>query len=256
MKISILQTSPIWEKKEMNLKKTGELVKPHFNNTGIVILPEMFTTGFSMNPRLLGEPAGGETFVWMKKLAAEGDFGICGSYIVEEMGRFYNRWIFMTPGGEYWMYDKRHLFSFAEEHKFFDAGKNRLVFSFRGIRILANICYDLRFPVWSRNRNDYDLIINSANWPEARRDVWLTLLKARAIENQCFVAGANITGTDGNGIAYCGDSIIIGPKGDIISSASSEKDVSVSADISLTDLEAFRKKFPVLKDADNFTIEI
>jgi predicted amidohydrolase len=256
MKISVIQSCPAWENKELNLKKLKELILPLFNKTDIVVLPEMFSTGFSMNPGLLGEEPGGETLRWMKSLATGGHFGLCGSYIAEENGLFFNRWAFVTPDNKQWFYDKRHLFSFAGEDKIFTAGKNRLVFTFRGIRILPNVCYDLRFPVWSRNRNDYDLMINSANWPESRRDVWLTLLKARALENQCYVVAANVTGTDGNGIFYRGDSMIISPKGTIISTASSATGISVTSDISLSELEAFRKKFPALNDADEFTIEL
>jgi omega-amidase len=256
MKISVIQSCTIWEDKELNFTKLRELIIPLFNNTDLVILPEMFSTGFSMNPEHLSESAGGSTFNWMRKMAEDGNFGLCGSYIVKENGSFFNRWIFVTPGDEYWAYDKRHLFSYGSEDKYFTRGRKRLVFTFRGIRICPGICYDLRFPVWSRNRNDYDLMINSANWPASRSDVWITLLKARAIENQCYVAGANVTGTDGNGIIYCGDSMIIGPKGNIITSALSGKDVSVSGDISLAELKSFRKKFPALNDADNFSIEL
>jgi predicted amidohydrolase len=256
MKISVIQLSVLWEDKELNLRKLGEMMIPLLNNTDIVVLPEMFSTGFSMNPERLSESAGGNTLLWMKKKASEGNFGLCGSYIAEENGNYYNRWTFVTPSGEYLTYDKRHLFSFAGEDKYFSPGRERLVFSFRGTRIFPNICYDLRFPVWCRNLNDYDLMINSANWPENRRDVWLTLLKARAIENQCYVAGANVTGTDGNNIAYSGDSVIIGPRGNILSSAFSDVDVSISYDISLPELEVFRKNFPFLRDADIFSIEL
>jgi len=142
------------------------------------------------------------------------------------------------------------------EEKAFTHGRERVTFKFREVRICPNICYDLRFPVWSRNRNDYDLLINSANWPEARRDVWTTLLKARAIENQCFVAGANRIGADGTGIKYCGDSMIINPKGEIIAFAEKNKECVLTADISMKELSDFRKKFPVLKDSDNFTFNI
>jgi omega-amidase len=247
MKISVVQPCTIWEDKNLNLIKLRDIIAPLFHKTEIVILPEMFGTGFSMNPGRLSEMSGGETFKWMKGMAKDGNFGLCGSYIAEENGLFFNRWVFVAPGGDHWSYDKRHLFSYAGEDKVFTAGKERVVFTFRGIRILPNVCYDLRFPVWSRNKNDYDLMINSANWPESRRDVWFTLLKARALENQCYVAAANVTGTDGNGILYRGDSI---------STASSGTDISVSGDISLSELEAFRNKFPALNDADNFSIEV
>ena len=197
------------------------MISPLYNKTDIVVLPEMFNTGFSMNPEKLSESPESETFDWMKNIAEKGNFGICGSYIVKENMKFFNRWIFVSPEKESWHYDKRHLFSMAREDKFFSSGKTRLIFSFRGVRISPFICYDLRFPVWSRNRNDYDLMIIAANWPESRREVWITLLKARAIENQCYVAGANRIGTDGEGIKYCGDSVIINPRGEIIASANS-----------------------------------
>ena len=216
----------------------------------------MFNTGFSMNPVELSESPYGETFVWMKSIAEKGNFGLCGSYIVKENMNFFNRWVFVSPGNEVWHYDKRHLFSMGGEDKLFSAGKSRLIFSFRGVRITPYICYDLRFPVWSSNRDEYDLMIYAANWPEVRQNVWTTLLKARAIENQCYVAGSNRTGTDGEGIKYCGDSMIINARGELIAFAEDEKECSISAEISLTELSDFRKKFPVMNDADDFTINI
>lgn len=256
MKISIIQHDIAWEDKSMNFKKLEELIINLYNKTDIVILPEMFNTGFSMNTEQLSESIYGETFQWMKNLSQKGNFGLCGSYIVKEKLNFFNRWVFVTPEKESWYYDKRHLFSMGGEDKFFSPGKVRLTFNFRGIRISPYICYDLRFPVWSRNRNDYDLMINSANWPESRKEVWSTLLKARAIENQCFVAGANRIGADAEGAAYCGDSMIIGPKGEIIASAKLNNESIVTAEIFMADLADFRKNFPLLKDADNFTIVI
>ncbi|MCX6325885.1 MAG: amidohydrolase [Bacteroidia bacterium] len=256
MKISIIQSDITWEDKSVNLGKLGELIIPLFNNTDIVILPEMFNTGFSMNTEHLCESPEAETFNWMKNIAQKGNFGLCGSYIVKENISFFNRWVFVTPEKECWHYDKRHLFSMAGEDKFFSPGKIRLIFSFRGVRISPYICYDLRFPVWSRNRNDYDLAIYAANWPESRRSVWNTLLKARAIENQCYVAGSNRIGTDGNGIKYCGDSMIVDSRGEIIASAGVNAESSITSEVSLTELSDFRKKFPVLNDADNFTIGV
>jgi len=254
MNISIIQPDLVWEDKYRNFKNLSELISPLFNKTDIIILPEMFNTGFSMNPEQLSEEPEEETFDWMIKLAHKGNFGLCGSYTVKQDMHFFNRWIFVTPESESWYYDKRHLFSMGGEDKFFSSGKTRLVFSFRGIRISPYICYDLRFPVWSRNCNDYDLMINAANWPESRSDVWNTLLKARAIENQCYVAGVNRIGTDGNGIKYCGESVILDPYGRIIASANSNEQGSITGEISMTELSDFRKKFPVLNDADNFSI--
>jgi omega-amidase len=254
MKISVIQSNIAWEDKPRNFQNLAELISPLSDKTDIVVLPEMFNTGFSMNPAQLGESQSGETFGWMKSIAEMGNFGVCGSYIVKENENFFNRWVFVSPDSEEWHYDKRHLFSIGGEDRLFSAGNERLIFTYRGVKISPYICYDLRFPVWSRNRNDSDLMIYSANWPETRRDVWNTLLKARAIENQCYVAGSNRTGTDDNGIRYCGESMIINPRGEIIASAGSETECAVSAGLSLTELSDFRKKFPVLNDADDFNI--
>ncbi len=252
MKISIIQINLAWEDKTANFGGIERLMSDVDPDTEIVILPEMFTTGFSMNPEKLFEKPLSETYNWMLNHAVRGKYGICGSYIVKENGRFLNRWILVTPEGRSWSYDKRHLFVMSGEEKSYSRGTERVTMKFRDARICPNICYDLRFPVWSRNRNDYDLLINSASWPEARRDVWIALLKVRAIENQCYVAGANRVGTDGTGIRYCGDSIIINPRGEVLAVAQKNRECVISADISIKELSAFRKKFPVLKDADNF----
>ena len=253
MKISIIQQNIVWEDKTRNFERLEKLIS-NLSNTDIIILPEMFNTGFSMDPERLGELPFSETFDWMLHASEEGNLGICGSYIVKENCNFYNRWLFVTPDKKSWQYDKRHLFTITNEERSFTHGTKRLTFKFRGVRISPNICYDLRFPVWSRNKNDYDLLINSANWPEPRRDVWITLLIARAIENQCYVAGANRVGTDGNTVKYCGDSMIINPKGEVINSADKNKECSISAELSLTELKEFLKKFPAHLDADDFTI--
>lgn len=255
MKISVIQPELVWEKKAENFSALEVIISPLYNKTDIVVLPEMFNTGFSMNTHRLGEEGDAETIQWLRVIAKKGNLGICGSYIAKENSKFLNRWVFVSSEGDYWHYDKRHLFSIGDEDKFFTSGKSRLIFTFRGIRISPFICYDLRFPVWSRNRNDYDLAIYSANWPEARTDVWETLLKARAIENQCFVAGSNIIGTDGAGIKYKGDSLIIGPRGETIAKARSNEACSVSADLSVSELTEFRKKFSVFNDADEFIIK-
>jgi omega-amidase len=254
MKISLVQPDNSWEDKSGNFQILTRLITPLFKKTDIVILPEMFNTGFSMNPVKLCESQEGETFQWMKSIAVMGNFGLCGSYIVEENGKFYNRWIFVSETNEVWHYDKRHLFSMGGEDTLFSAGNSRLIFSYRGVKISPYICYDLRFPVWSRNREKTDLIIYASNWPETRRNVWTTLLRARAIENQCYVAGSNRIGTDGSGIRYCGDSMVINARGEIIASDETGVECSLSADISLTELSAFRFKFPVLDDADDFSI--
>jgi omega-amidase len=256
MKISVIQPDLVWEDKAANFANLGKLISPLYGNTDLVVLPEMFNTGFSMNPERLNEPPQAETFIWMKNISEKGNFGLCGSYTVKDQDNFFNRWVFVAPGNDYQYYDKRHLFNMGGEDKMFSSGNNRLVFSFRGVRISPYICYDLRFPVWSRNRNDCDLIIYAANWPECRINVWNTLLSARAIENQCFVAGSNRIGTDGAGIKYCGDSMIINPRGEIIKSASLNYETSVTCEISMTELSDFRNKFPVQNDADDFSINL
>jgi omega-amidase len=254
MKISVIQPELIWEDKSRNFQNLSRIITPLYNKTDIVVLPEMFNTGFSMHAGQLSESPNGETTAWMKSIAQQGNFGLCGSFIVKENKNFFNRWIFVSPDTEVYHYDKRHLFGMGGEDKLFTAGKSRLNFTFRGAKITPYICYDLRFPVWCRNREESDLIIYSANWPESRKNVWTTLLKARAIENQCYVAGSNRTGTDGCGVKHCGDSMIINPRGEIIVSAGSVNDSTVSAEISLPELSAFRKKFPVIDDADDFII--
>jgi omega-amidase len=254
MKISIIQSDLEWEDKSKNLRKLSMLISPLNNVTDIVILPEMFNTGFSMNPVKLSEGPEDETSEWLKYIAQKGNFGICGSYIVKDNNKFFNRWVFVTPESELVYYDKRHLFSMGGEDKLFSPGTSRLIFTYKGVRISPFICYDLRFPVWSRNINDYDLMINSANWPETRSNVWNTLLKARAIENQCYVVGSNRIGIDGAGIKYCGDSMIINPRGEVISSININEENSISGEISMKELSDFRKKFPVHNDADSFKI--
>ena len=256
MKLSIIQFDISWENRSASLGRIEHFLDRLEPATELVILPEMFTTGFSMKPGELSEPPYSDTFHWMLNVSLKGNFGICGSYIVKDNNNFFNRWIMVTPDRRVWSYDKRHLFTMSGEENAFTRGTSRITFTFRDTRICPNICYDLRFPVWSRNMNDYDLLINSANWPEKRHDVWLTLLKARAVENQCFVAGANRVGIDGEGIRYRGDSLIISPKGKILARGAHDTECIVTADISLKELSEFRKKFPVLGDADNFTLLI
>jgi omega-amidase len=256
MKISIIQSDIKWEDKSHNLNHLGEHILSLNGNTDIVVLPEMFNSGFSMNTELLGESPDGTTFSWMAELAQNGNFGICGSYIVKENNTYFNRWVFVSPEKEAWFYNKRHLFTIGGEDKYYTHGKSRLIFNFRGIRISPFICYDLRFPVWNRNKDDYDLAIYSANWPEARINVWNTLLQARAIENQCYVAGSNRIGTDGKGIKYPGSSLLINPRGEIMNQAHVDEECTISAELSLVELNDFRSKFPVAKDADDFAINL
>jgi predicted amidohydrolase len=255
MKISVIQYDIKWEDKSLNLGKYERFVSG-IKAPDIIVLPEMFTTGFTPNSETLCEPPRSMTFDWMIHIAETYNTAVCGSYIVRIRKNLLNRWLIVSPGKKSWHYDKRHLFKMNNVENNFTPGIKRVVFRFRGFRICPNVCYDLRFPVWSRNRNDYDLLINSANWPAARRDTWITLLKARAIENLCYVAGANRTGTDGLDVTYCGDSYIIDPKGEIMASAGQDHEKVITADLSLSALKQFRKKFPAHLDADDFTLNL
>ena len=252
--IKTIQPDLIWENKEANLEKLKKMADQPDENTDIIVFPEMFTTGFSMQSMEYAEETSGETYRWMQELARRNNCAVTGSFIVRENDKVFNRLLFVDETGSSVSYDKHHLFRFEGESEHYSPGTERKIITYRGWRILPQICYDLRFPVWSRNRNDYDLIINVANWPESRRDVWTTLLKARAIENQAFVVGVNRIGTDGNGISYSGDTRIFGPKGNTLLSINPNKESVDSVAINMQELVGFRNKFPVWKDADKFRI--
>lgn len=209
----------------------------------------MFSTGFCTNPEGIAEPAEGFTLQWMKKKASEINAAIAGSIAVKENNRYYNRLYFVKPNGNVTFYNKKHLFSYGGEDKNFTAGDKRVIVEYNGVRILLEICYDLRFPVWARNKGDYDMIIYVANWPVARIHAWSSLLVARAIENQCYVAGVNRVGNDPE-CEYSGSSAIISPYGKCVVSCTANCECTASAIINMDDLKAFRSKFPVLDDAD------
>lgn len=224
--------------------------------TDLVILPEMFTTGFSMNPEALAEGMEDDTVRWMKRQAEILNAAIVGSFIYEEKSDFFNRLISVKPDGELDIYDKRHLFRIGDEHFHYKAGNQFLIVSWGGWRIRPLICYDLRFPVWARYRGDYDLLVYIANWPESRRKVWKALLIARAIENQVYTIGVNRIGKDGRDIGYTGDSMVIDPKGETIFKANSNEESIQTVELSLEAQNEFREKFPVALDADDFEMKI
>jgi omega-amidase len=255
MKISILQYDIAWEDKIANFDRLRKLIANDPEGSDLYILPEMFNSGFSMNVSKIAEAPQSDTFAWMSEIAAKTGAAVCGSYAVREGDKCFNRWVFVSPDKVSYHYDKRHIFSMGGEDKAFSPGHRRVVFTFRKVRICPTVCYDLRFPVWSRNRNDYDLLINSANWPVKREEVWETLVKARAIENHCYFAASNRTGSDGTGATYCGKSAVIDPKGKIISTPYNSEEAVINCRISLDELTDFRKKFPVWKDADEFKIK-
>lgn len=252
--IALIQSDPAWGKVRENLDAYSSMISKA-GQIDLVLLPEMFTTGFMMDPVTYSEEDQELSLNWMKKLSGEGDFAMAGSMIFKENSRFHNTVVFIKPGGEPEFYHKRHLFRMSGEEMHFTPGKSRLIVNFRGWRICPLICYDLRFPVWSRNRNDYDLLVYHSNWPEPRNEVWEILLKARAIENQAYVAGVNRCGSDGNGIQYIGNSLIFGPKGEKLANAPVKRPGIIHAEISLDELLAFRKKFPVMMDADDFQLK-
>jgi len=255
LRIAVFQFDIVWENPEANRIKIDEWLQKANRKMDVVFLPEMFTTGFSMNVADLAEPMDGETITWIKDRCAEHQLAMCGSLIIKENDQFYNRLVFVEPSGEIQHYDKRHLFTMANEESCFQQGMERLIVNYNGWRICPLICYDLRFPVWARNRNEYDVLVYSANWPESRTEVWNTLLKARAIENQAYVVGANRVGVDGNNILYSGNSQLIDSKGIQLSAIADHHKGIVFAGFSYSELQDFRRKFPVLDDADQFVIK-
>lgn len=256
LKITILQSVLFWENCEQNLEQFSKKISLIREQTDLIILPEMFTTGFSMQPEKLAESMTGKTVKWMSEHAHKKQCVITGSFICEENGNYYNRLVWMKPDGTYSIYDKRHLFSMANENKHYTPGNKKIIEEIKGWKICPLICYDLRFPVWSRNTrsNNYDILIYVANWPEKRSFPWKTLLLARAIENQCYVVGINRVGNDGNEISYSGDSSVINFKGEIISKTPPHAEFIETISLNYSGLEEFRKQFPVLDDADSFEI--
>ena len=276
--ITTIQTKLHWEDKRANLQMFEEKIFSIKEKTEIIVLPEMFSTGFSMQPAKLAETMDGDTVNWMKKTAEKRKAILTGSLIIKEPAAsgqkgedelYFNRLIWMLPNGQFGIYDKRHRFAFAGEDQFYTAGNRRLIASVKGWKINLLVCYDLRFPVWSRQApsqppakgeepansqgSEYDLLIYVANWPERRSTAWKTLLQARAIENQCYVTGVNRVGNDGNGIYHSGDSMVVDPMGDIIYHKKDEEDIFTTV-LNKDHLNSIREKFPFWKDADDFKI--
>ena len=252
--IALVQCELVWEQPAENRKHLLHLLDDLASETDLVVFPEMFATGFSMQVEKCAEAMDGESVQWMKRLAADRRLVVAGSLMIREHGNFFNRFIFVYPEGKMEYYDKRHLFSMGEEHLHFTGGQTRKLIQIKSFRILPQVCYDLRFPVFSRNRQDYDLLINTANWPAPRREAWKTLLKARAIENQSYVVGINRTGSDANGINYVGDTCFVDPKGKVMLAAEDKKEQIITAKLSKDSLERFRNNFRVLPDADDFQL--
>ena len=254
LKVTIIQPDIVWEDKEANLAQYEQYMAGVQGRMEVVVLPEMFSTGFSMAPERLAETMDGNTVSWMKAQARKYGCIITGSVIIEDKGKYYNRLIWMQPDGKHFHYDKRHLFGYAGENEHYSGGEKRVIVSVKGIRICLQVCYDLRFPVWVRNRNkEYDVILYVANWPERRSLPWKTLLQARAIENISYVIGVNRVGEDGNGIAYSGDSSLFGPLGEQLWQSSGTA-VCHTVTINKEVVDAARAQFSFLDDADKFML--
>lgn len=254
LKIALVQAKLTWEDAAENRRHFIELLA-RCEGKDLVVLPEMFSTGFHMKPLNLAEKMDGRTVSWLRDMSARYNCVITGSLIIEEEGKFYNRLIWANNGNIDGHYDKRHLFRMAGEHHEYTGGSRKTLFEINNWKILPLICYDLRFPVWSRNVDQHDLMLYVANWPEARRQAWNRLLPARAIENQCFVIGVNRVGIDGNDISYSGDSTIIDPLGDYVVAPLQNTEEVRTATLNKDLLNGLREKFPVHMDADRFTID-
>ena len=255
MNLAFLQIPLVWESPQANREAVESNLKDKdLSNTDLLILPETFTTGFSMKATHLAEEVNGETFLWMQSLAAAHNTMIAGSIMVKEFGNIYNRFLLVGSEGLLCQYDKKHLFGLGEEKELITAGDKRKIVDVNNWRINLQICYDLRFPVWMRNTDQTELILLVANWPAPRVAAWRSLLIARAIENQCYVLGVNRLGEDGNGLSYTGDSLLVDPAGQILVDAASQEGLffaSIDKDI----LTSFQRKFPFLKDADQFELK-
>jgi omega-amidase len=257
LRVTLVQQAMVWQDPVANRERLDALLAPLVNNTDVIVLPEMFPTGFSMEVETLHETVNGPTTIWLEAKARELNTAITGSLIVKDGERYYNRLLWTAPGQDLLHYDKRHLFRMAKEHNHFSAGASvALTTEWRGFKICPLVCYDLRFPVYSRRRAalDYDLLLYVASWPAPRREAWKALLRARAIENQAFVVGVNRIGQDGNGIEYAGDSVVHDFLGDSLAELADESAVT-TVELDGAALLAFRERFPAHLDADRFTLE-
>lgn len=256
LRTTAIQSSLIWEARAANLAHFDSLLHQQVNpdEVDLVVLPEMFTTGFTMNARQCADQPEGKTLTWLRKKALGFGAAITGSVIVEEDDRFFNRLYFVWPEGRFEVYDKRHTFSYAGEDRVFTKGNERLTVEYRGWKICPLICYDLRFPVWSRNTEDFDVLIYVANWPASRIDAWDTLLPARAVENMCYTIGVNRVGEDGNGIVYNGHSGIYDALGQKIGKSDEGEEGLINAELQKENLKIVRERFRFLDDRDDFLI--
>ncbi|HLO57783.1 MAG TPA: amidohydrolase [Bacteroidales bacterium] len=256
LKIIVVQPDILWKNIPGNQKKISEMLDTADTDADLIVLPEMFQTGFCTQPADVAEPMDGSTVRWMKRTAEARNCAIAGSLVIKEGRRFYNRLVYIDQYENMSWYDKRHLFTIEGEESKYTPGLRHLVVPLKGWHISFLICYDLRFPVWARNAENYDVLVYSASWPESRDDVWSTLLRARAMENQSYVIGVNRTGTDGNKLNYVGNSIVVDPKGRVMAGMKDSHEGLLSVTLSKEPLDKFRKEFPAWKDADDFELKI
>jgi omega-amidase len=254
LKIVGIQAALVWENPEQNMAFFEEKINTLEEVLDLIVLPEMCTTGFTMHPKKVAEKMDGLSVSWMQKIAKEKQTAICGSLVISTANKFYNRFVFVHPTGEIETYNKRHTFTLAGEDSVYTSGTKKIIIKYRGWKICPLICYDLRFPVWARNTENYDLLIYVANWPAARIKAWDTLLKARAIENMSYVIGINRTGKDGNNYTYSGNSILIDCLGEALSSLKKNEVGIVTANFVKSEQDRIRKKLGFLADKDSFKI--
>lgn len=251
LRIALVQTSVVWEDPQANLEHMEELIRTE-QDSDLIVLPEMFTTGFTMRPEQVGPAQLSNTLSWMHKMAQQHNCAITGSIIAYEDGRYYNRLYFVDNEGNHWIYDKRHTFTLAGEDKVYTGGRSRTIIPYKGFSICPMICYDLRFPVWSRNTEDFDVLLYVANWPSARIDAWDTLLRARAIENMVYCVGVNRIGSDENGLSYTGHSAVYDSLGECL--VTSEKEEVLRAALDKDHLKNTRNQLKFLQDRDSFSL--
>ncbi|MBN8702583.1 MAG: amidohydrolase [Bacteroidetes bacterium] len=263
LKVSIVQTALFWEEREKNLSALSNQLQ-NISNSDLIILPEMFSSGFTMNAAAVAEDMRGESVTWMKKIAKEKNCTICGSLVIKENSGFYNRLVVVDENENIHYYDKKHLFRMSEENNVYTPGNKPLTIRIKGWNVRFFVCYDLRFPIWCRNKFttdtksiesiEYDLAVFVANWPERRSIAWKTLLQARAIENHCYVVGVNRIGSDGNNIPYSGDSAVLNFLGERVSNTKPHENSVETVELSREKLTEYRTNFPVWMDADSFTL--
>ena len=255
LQVALFQMPLVWENPKANREAIDQKIAQLPDTVALIVLPEMFTTGFTMNASKNAENIDGETTAWLQKKAQETQAALVGSIIVKEKNSYYNRLLFTYPSGEIMTYDKRHLFSYAGENNVYTAGNKKLIVTLNGWKICPLLCYDLRFPVWSRNTENYDLLLYIANWPKARINAWDTLLKARAIENLSYCIGTNRVGIDSNSIEYPGHTAVYNALGEIISGNTENQEAVILATLAKNHLSETRERFQFLNDRDTFDLK-